>query len=126
MEISKFYKSILLLFLSLASFGQLKAQPESYIIYNKTNCTAQVTATCTDLSSTTHTLGTGQSWSNSCSVGETLCTVKMTLPGSVIIFVADYSLLCLNSGSNMLPPSPCYTQNVQWQTISNHVVCNIY
>ena len=119
---AQLFKTITLFILGLALFSQLNAQPASYIIYNKTSCIAQVTAYCTDLNSASNTLAPNGSWPNSCPAGETLCTVTMVLPGPVTVVVADYSLLCPNPGYNIFPPSPCYTQNVQWQTISGYVV----
>lgn len=125
---NQLYLFIIRLFITiyLFSFGNLYSQPSSYIIINKTDCTAQVTAYCTDFSSSSNILGSDDDWSNSCPTGETLCTVTMVLPGATTIYVADYTLPCPNYGSNVLPPSSCYTQNVQWQTISGNVVCNIY
>lgn len=112
--------------LILISGSRINAQPSDYIIINKTNCTARVTASCTGNTSASNTLAPDEDWPNSCPTGETLCTVSMALPGPVNIFVADYALLCLNPGMDILPPSNCYTRNVQWQTIGSFVVCNIY
>lgn len=106
--------------------SRIKAQPSDYIIINKTNCAAQVTASCTGNTSASTILAPDEEWPNSCPAGETLCTVSMALPGPVNIFVGEYSLPCLNPGMDILPPSTCYTQNVQWQTIGSFVVCNSY
>ena len=122
------FRISLFITISLFSFGNLYSQPQPspYIIINKTGCTAQVIAYCTDFSSSSNVLEPDEDWSNSCPTGETLCTVTMVLPGATTIYLADYPLPCPNYGMNIMPPSSCYTQNVQWQTISGNVVCNIY
>jgi len=125
MKTSRCIKYALILLFAVFSLNQAVAQPEDYIIVNKTNCTAQVTAYCTDNSFASNTMPADTDWQNSCPAGETLCYVKMTLPGSTTIYATDVALVCLNPGI-ILPSNACYTQNLQWDTIAAHVVCNIY
>lgn len=110
----------------LQRFGQ-SASAEDYIIINKTECTAQITAHCTDMTAAFKTLLPGEDWVNNCPTGSLLCTVTMVLPNTSHIIVSpDFSLPCLDPGMSILPSSSCYTQNVQWNISGPYVICNIY
>lgn len=99
--------------------------PEDYKVVNKTSCTVEATAHCSNGSSTSATLIPDQILSNSCPTGAYLCWAEIEFPSSTIAYFSSSSI-CLNPGSS-LPADACYTGTCQWdQTNFSYVLCNFY
>lgn len=99
-----------------------------YIIYNKTECTTDVTARCSDGSSSSATMAPEDFLSDSCSAGEYLCYVLMEFPSSyelITVVPATIAPICLSPLPD-IDSDPCYQENVVWDDPPNYITCNIY
>lgn len=99
--------------------------PEDYKVVNKTSCTVEATAHCSNGSSTSATLIPDQILSNSSPTGAYLCWAEIEFPSSTVAYFSSSSF-CLNPGAN-LPADTCYTSGCQWDEGSfTYVLCNFY
>lgn len=116
-------------------YSQISPPPlvvsENFAVFNKTQCTTQVTMNCSDGTSTTETMSADDAYYGVCPTDEFLCYIEIVFPNMDVITTTlndgeSGTPDCFNPGENT-PSNSCYS-SIDWKAIqpSGYITCNFY